>query len=201
MTMTKENKEISKRQLVLKVIEAINEKRDEKISNSEFFINVKPFIDTIVPTLVSDELLEEAKQEAYLYLYDKFIEHENVTNEGFFLLCFSNGFKRHLDSLNYEVCENFDDYEFVSTYFEDVQYYQKSLYEEIMKIFDAELTPKEKEILVLRFGFNGGEKMTHKEIGKIFNVREVRIRQIEQKSLRKLHSYPSNGRNLRYYLD
>ncbi|MBI4560974.1 MAG: sigma-70 family RNA polymerase sigma factor, partial [Candidatus Rokubacteria bacterium] len=60
----------------------------------------------------------------------------------------------------------------------------------------ATLSPKEKEILRLRFGIGkeGGE--TLEEVGKRFSVTRERIRQIEAKALRKLRS-PLRGRILR----
>jgi RNA polymerase primary sigma factor len=48
------------------------------------------------------------------------------------------------------------------------------------------LSPKEGEILRLRFGIDGQPTQTLKTIGKRFRVSKERIRQIEQKALRKL---------------
>lgn len=63
------------------------------------------------------------------------------------------------------------------------------------------LTEKEKGVLELRFGLNGGEAHTLEEVGKAFNVTRERARQIENKALRKL-SHPSRANKLiDYYYD
>lgn len=62
------------------------------------------------------------------------------------------------------------------------------------------LTPREQKVLRLRFGLNGGESQTLEEVGKEFNVTRNRIRQIEQKALRKLR-HPSRSKKLRDYLE
>lgn len=63
------------------------------------------------------------------------------------------------------------------------------------------LTEKEKGVLELRFGLNGGEAHTLEEVGKAFNVTRERARQIENKALRKL-SHPTRANKLiDYYYD
>ena len=62
------------------------------------------------------------------------------------------------------------------------------------------LTPREAEVLRLRFGLKDGTPQTLEEVGKAFNVTRERIRQIEAKALRKLR-HPSRSRKLRDYLD
>lgn len=52
------------------------------------------------------------------------------------------------------------------------------------------LDPEEREVLVLRFGIDGGEPRTLSEVGKIFNLTRERIRQIEGRALAKLR-HPS----------
>lgn len=63
-----------------------------------------------------------------------------------------------------------------------------------------ELTPREKRVLVQRFGLEDGRSRTFEEVGHEFNVTRERIRRIEAKALRKLH-HPSRSRKLRGYLD
>src|SRR5439155_12978 len=58
------------------------------------------------------------------------------------------------------------------------------------------LSPKEKEILRLRFGIGEEGEHTLEEVGQRFAVTRERIRQIEAKALRKLR-HPLRGRNLR----
>ena len=64
----------------------------------------------------------------------------------------------------------------------------------------ATLSPKEKEILRLRFGIGEEGEHTLEEVGKRFAVTRERIRQIEAKALRKLR-HPATTDRLRGYLD
>lgn len=64
----------------------------------------------------------------------------------------------------------------------------------------ASLTAREERILRLRFGFDHGKDHTLEEIGIMFGVTRERIRQIEEKALRKLR-HPSRKRHLRSFLD
>ena len=64
----------------------------------------------------------------------------------------------------------------------------------------ATLSPKEKEILRLRFGIGEEGEHTLEEVGKRFAVTRERIRQIEAKALRKLR-HPLRGRNLRAFIE
>lgn len=63
------------------------------------------------------------------------------------------------------------------------------------------LTPREKEIIKMRFGLDqSGEERTLEEVGKHFNVTRERIRQIEAKALAKLR-HPTRSRRLKAFLD
>ena len=62
------------------------------------------------------------------------------------------------------------------------------------------LTPREREILELRYGLADGQERTLEEVGKIFNVTRERIRQIQEKALRKLR-HPARSKKLRDFLD
>ena len=62
------------------------------------------------------------------------------------------------------------------------------------------LSPKEKEILRLRFGIGEEGEHTLEEVGKRFAVTRERIRQIEAKALRKLR-HPLRGRNLKAFVE
>ena len=62
------------------------------------------------------------------------------------------------------------------------------------------LTPREKKVIVLRFGLADSHPRTLEEVGKEFNVTRERIRQIEAKALRKLR-HPSRSKKLRDFLD
>jgi len=62
------------------------------------------------------------------------------------------------------------------------------------------LTPREEQVLKLRFGVGDGAEHTLEEVGRSFNVTRERIRQIESKALRKLR-HPSRAKRLRAFLD
>jgi RNA polymerase primary sigma factor len=64
----------------------------------------------------------------------------------------------------------------------------------------AMLSPKEAEILRLRFGIGEEGEHTLEEVGQRFDVTRERIRQIEAKALRKLRS-PLRGRGLRSFVE
>ena len=59
------------------------------------------------------------------------------------------------------------------------------LSEDAVRLLDT-LTPREREILRLRFGLGGGPEHTLEEVGNRFCVTRERIRQIEAKALRRL---------------
>ena len=62
------------------------------------------------------------------------------------------------------------------------------------------LSPREAQVLKMRFGI--GEKINHtlEEVGQDFAVTRERIRQIEAKALRKLR-HPSRSRLLKGFID
>lgn len=70
------------------------------------------------------------------------------------------------------------------------------------QLFDVlkELTPREEQVLKLRFGLEDGRTRTLEEVGREFKVTRERIRQIEAKALRKLR-HPSRSKKLKDYLD
>ena len=63
----------------------------------------------------------------------------------------------------------------------------------------ATLTPREQQVLRMRFGLQDGKPHTLEEVGKEFNVTRERIRQIESKALRKLR-HPSRSKKLKDFL-
>jgi len=62
------------------------------------------------------------------------------------------------------------------------------------------LTPRERDVLKMRFGLDDGHSRTLEEVGRHFKVTRERIRQIEAKALKKLR-HPSRSRKLRDYLE
>ncbi len=61
------------------------------------------------------------------------------------------------------------------------------------------LTPREEQVIKLRFGLEDGRSRTLEEVGKQFQITRERIRQIEAKALRKLR-HPSRSKTLKDYL-
>jgi RNA polymerase primary sigma factor len=73
------------------------------------------------------------------------------------------------------------------------------LRDKIGNVLDS-LTPREREVLMLRFGLNDGYSRTLEEVGQMFNVTRERIRQIEAKALRKMR-HPTRIRQLHGFFD
>lgn len=63
---------------------------------------------------------------------------------------------------------------------ETLQYHVRNLFK------DCNLREREREILMLRYGFNNGEPMTLKQIGEKYNLSQERVRQIEAEALMKI---------------
>ena len=72
------------------------------------------------------------------------------------------------------------------------------LREQLFNILDT-LTPRESNVIKLRFGLEDGRPRTLEEVGKKFEITRERIRQIEAKALRKLR-HPSRSKTLKDYL-
>ena len=69
----------------------------------------------------------------------------------------------------------------------------------LLKTLDT-LTPREAQILRLRFGLDHEPELTLEAIGQRFGVTRERIRQIEAKAIRKM-KHPSRKKNLKGLLD
>jgi RNA polymerase primary sigma factor len=63
-----------------------------------------------------------------------------------------------------------------------------------------QLSDRERDIIKLRFGLDGGEMRTLEEVGKEFGVTRERVRQIESKTLAKLR-HPIRSQGLRGFLE
>ncbi|HEY7984410.1 MAG TPA: sigma-70 family RNA polymerase sigma factor [Ktedonobacterales bacterium] len=61
------------------------------------------------------------------------------------------------------------------------------------------LTQREREVIELRFGLNDDRDHTLEEVGKQLKVTRERVRQIEERAIRKLR-HPQSSRQLRDYL-
>jgi len=76
----------------------------------------------------------------------------------------------------------------------------KELLKEAMNRVLETLSPREKRVLIMRFGLDDGKPKTLEEVGKEFKVTRERIRQIEAKAIRKL-KHPTRARKLKDFLD
>jgi RNA polymerase primary sigma factor len=74
---------------------------------------------------------------------------------------------------------------------------EKSLRDDINSVLDT-LTEKESEIIQYRFGLNGRNPLSLKEIGDRYNLTKERIRQIEKKAIKRLQ-HPSRSQYLEAY--
>ena len=74
----------------------------------------------------------------------------------------------------------------------------QSLSEHIQDLL-ATLKPKEAEILALRYGLNGEQRLSLREIGRLYQLSRERIRQIEKKAIKKLRA-PSRRQILEAYV-
>lgn len=72
------------------------------------------------------------------------------------------------------------------------------LREEIEQMLQG-LNPREREVIILRFGLESGHPLTLEEVGKRFKVTRERIRQIETAALRKLRN-PSRSKKIKDFL-
>jgi RNA polymerase primary sigma factor len=73
------------------------------------------------------------------------------------------------------------------------------LREEIRRVL-GNLTDREREVIELRFGLLDDQDHTLEEVGRILKVTRERVRQIEERAIRKLR-HPTSSRFLRDYLD
>jgi RNA polymerase primary sigma factor len=64
----------------------------------------------------------------------------------------------------------------------------------------ATLSPREEQVLKMRFGIGNKGNHTLEEVGQDFEVTRERIRQIEAKALRKLR-HPSRSRLLKSFVE
>lgn len=74
----------------------------------------------------------------------------------------------------------------------------KAMLEALKKVI-AKLPEREAGILKLRFGIDCDHEYTLSEIGEIYHITRERVRQLEEKALRKLR-HPVNSRELRDFL-
>ncbi len=76
---------------------------------------------------------------------------------------------------------------------------QELLREDLAEVLSG-LSPRERDVLRLRFGMDDGRQRTLEEVGQLFGVTRERIRQIEAKALRKLR-HPNRSKRLKEYIE
>ena len=74
------------------------------------------------------------------------------------------------------------------------------LLQDYLRVVLEELSDREREVLIMRFGLRDGNIKTLEEVGKHFKVTRERIRQLETKALAKLRQ-PSRAGKLKDYLE
>jgi RNA polymerase primary sigma factor len=75
----------------------------------------------------------------------------------------------------------------------------RNLQEQTKKVLST-LTPRQEKIVRMRFGIEEKSDHTLEEVGQDYNLTRERIRQIEEKSLRKLR-HPSRSKKLRSFIE
>lgn len=73
------------------------------------------------------------------------------------------------------------------------------LREQVGDVLDT-LSPRERDVILMRYGLGDGRNRTLEDVGRHVGVTRERIRQIEAKALRKLR-HPSRAQKLRDFLD
>ncbi len=81
----------------------------------------------------------------------------------------------------------------------DKELFSKIISERLNKALDT-LTDREKDVILMRFGFKDGHQYFLEEVGRKYNLTAERIRQIEMKAIRKLR-HPSRSREIRLLWD
>lgn len=79
------------------------------------------------------------------------------------------------------------------------EYDNKQLLLDVLNEVLQTLTDREERVLRLRFGLYDGQTRTLEEVGKTFNVTRERIRQIENKALKKLKQNKNADKIRKYY--
>lgn len=76
----------------------------------------------------------------------------------------------------------------------------KALSDELKSSFDIALNDREANILQLRFGLTDGKRYTLEQVGRKIGVTRERVRQIENKALRKLRKNTKTSKRLKEFL-
>ncbi len=71
--------------------------------------------------------------------------------------------------------------------------------QEIWEVLGDVLTPREKDVISLRYGLTTNEPCTLEEVGSLYNLSRERVRQIQSKAMRKLRR-PQIAQRLKNWL-
>ena len=74
--------------------------------------------------------------------------------------------------------------------------YQKLNKQKLGRFINEELTEREKKIIILRYGLDGKEPMTQKNVAKLLNISRSYVSRIETKALKQLRKRFENSSNL-----
>jgi RNA polymerase primary sigma factor len=80
-----------------------------------------------------------------------------------------------------DLCEDY-------SYNPDAELFEKNVREETLKFLEH-LVEKERQILLYRFAFHGGERYTLKRIGQQMGISPETVRQIEMRAIKKLREH------------
>lgn len=138
----------------------------------------KALIDDLGREPTDEELAESLEIELDTVYYFKRISQDTVSIDTMV------GFSEDSDTLMVEMIED----ESVVQPIDEAS--NRILRSHIMKIIDECLEPREKKVILLRFGLDGtGIAHTLEEIGDVFHVTRERVRQIEDVALNKIRQH------------
>jgi len=138
----------------------------------------KALVDELGRDPTDDELAESLEVDVDTIYYFKRISQDTVSIDSMV------GFSEDSDTQMVELIED------ESTVQPIDEASNRILRSHVIKIIDDCLEPREKKVILLRFGLDGtGIAHTLEEIGDVFNVTRERVRQIEEVSLNKIRSH------------
>lgn len=76
---------------------------------------------------------------------------------------------------------------------------EELMVENLWKVIEEELTEKEKQVFIYRYGLNGEDEMTLEEVGEKLELTRERIRQIQEEALEKIRE-SERGEDLKEFL-
>lgn len=168
----------------------IVQQMDRALINNGYMIRLPAYIYEKISTLSTMENTYISKNEEMDL--KNMCNETNMTEQEYFLLHYYKRNYSNFTSLNAVINTDSDEnYVELQDYIpcQDISVEDKiisdSLKEQVIEVLEI-LSPKEREILELRFGLNGNDPLTLEAIGNRFNLTRERIRQIENKALNKL---------------